>query len=149
PRRPDDPRRPERRGTPALPLPRPRDARDDRAEGRSGTDRGARNLRAPGVVPLAHRPPDRAGGLPESSRGALRVGVGLSHLPAQCARDHRMPPRLEWWAHAEWRKEPAMIPLPRPFRPVDLTTAALESFDLKGLAQQLTMEPQYEEEGKA
>jgi quercetin dioxygenase-like cupin family protein len=42
-----------------------------------------------------------------------------------------------------------MSPLPRPFRPVDLTATALESFDLKGLAQQLTMEPQYNEEGKA
>lgn len=42
-----------------------------------------------------------------------------------------------------------MSPLTRPFRPVDLTATALESFDLKGLAEQLTMEPQYKEEGKA
>jgi quercetin dioxygenase-like cupin family protein len=42
-----------------------------------------------------------------------------------------------------------MSPLTRPFRPVDLTVTALESFDLNGLAEQLTLEPQYQEEGKA
>lgn len=42
-----------------------------------------------------------------------------------------------------------MSPLTRPFRPVDLTATALEAFDLNGLAEQLTMESQFEEEGKA
>jgi quercetin dioxygenase-like cupin family protein len=32
---------------------------------------------------------------------------------------------------------------------VDLTATALEAFDLNGLAEQLTMEPQFKEEGKA
>ena len=36
----------------------------------------------------------------------------------------------------------------RPFRPVDLTAAALESFDLSRLSEQLLLEPQYKE-GKA
>jgi len=42
-----------------------------------------------------------------------------------------------------------MDSLTRPFRPVDLTATDLESFDLKGLAEQLTMEPQFKDEGKA
>lgn len=42
-----------------------------------------------------------------------------------------------------------MSPLTRPFRPVDLTATDLESFDLNVLAEQLTMETQYKEEGKA
>ncbi len=42
-----------------------------------------------------------------------------------------------------------MSPLERPFRPVDLTATALESFDLNGLAAQLVVEPQYGEQGRA
>lgn len=42
-----------------------------------------------------------------------------------------------------------MSPLERPYRPVDLSVTALESFDLHRLAAQLVREPQYEEEGKA
>ncbi len=42
-----------------------------------------------------------------------------------------------------------MKPLSRPFRPVDMTATALESFDLRGLTEQLKLEPQYKEEGRA
>jgi quercetin dioxygenase-like cupin family protein len=42
-----------------------------------------------------------------------------------------------------------MSPLTRPFRPVDFTATALDSFDLNSLAEQLTTEPQYKDEGKA
>ncbi len=42
-----------------------------------------------------------------------------------------------------------MTPLERPFRPVDLTSTPLESFDLNDLVAQLVLEPQYHEEGKA
>lgn len=42
-----------------------------------------------------------------------------------------------------------MSPLTRPSRPVDLTATALESFDLNGLGEQLMMEPQFKEQGKA
>lgn len=39
--------------------------------------------------------------------------------------------------------------LERPFRPVDLTTTALQSFDLNSLIAQLESEPQYREKGRA
>ena len=42
-----------------------------------------------------------------------------------------------------------MSSLARPFRPVDLTATALGSFDLNALTEQLMLEPQYKEEGKA
>lgn len=42
-----------------------------------------------------------------------------------------------------------MEPLTRPFRPVDLDAKAIGSFDLNALAEQLSKEPQFEEEGRA
>lgn len=42
-----------------------------------------------------------------------------------------------------------MTPLKRPFRPVDLGSTPLESFDLNDLVAQLVLEPQYQEEGKS
>lgn len=42
-----------------------------------------------------------------------------------------------------------MTPLERPFRPVDLSSTPLESFDLNDLVAQLVLEAQYKEEGRS